>query len=873
MGEVYRAKDTKLGREVAIKLLLEEVSADPERLARFEREARVLASLNHNNIATLYGFESEGDAQFLVMEVVEGETLAERIKHGAIPVDQALPLFLQIAEGLEAAHEKGVIHRDLKPANIKASEEGAVKILDFGLAKAMTPEEPASDDPDRSQSPTLTLAATQRGEILGTAAYMSPEQATGKAVDARTDVWAFGVCLFETLVGRRAFEAEDAPNTLAAVLRDDVDWERLPKSTPPTLVRLLRRCLERDRRRRLQHIGDVRIEIEDAIASPEDEETRNAVMAEKRSPVPLILAALAAGAVIAGFAVWTLRPAPPPPERHVVRSVLSAAPSAPVRVLPHGRDLAVTPDGQVVVYQSGGSLYVRRVDRLVGSELRGTEDATTPFLSPDGAWVGFESGGTLKKVSILGGPTVTLADIPRGILAGASWGADDSIILGSISEGLYRVSGGGGEPELLVAPDPERGEIAYRFPDVLPGGEAVLFTVFKSASVEQTQIVAHSLATGERKVLVSGGAGARYVPTGHLVYGLNGALLAVAFDAQSLEVRGNPVPVLEGVSTKATPVMNFDVSQDGSLVYVTGGAGRGAQANLVWVGREGGEEVLSAPIRSYLYPRISPDGQRVAVSVPDEDGEEDVWIWDLGRETLDRFTRAPGRDLTAVWTPDSREVVFSSNHGGTFDLYRRAADGTGAVRPLTNSPDSLFPSSISPDGKLLVYRVGAVSRLDLGVLSLEGEGAPQLLLATDINERSGEISPDGRFLAYQSDESGKDEIYVRPFPEVDGGRFPISVGGGSEPLWSPDGNEIFYRAGDRLMAAPVQTEPAFEAGKPLELFTGSYAVGLHRMYDIHPDGNRFLMIKPVETTEEGPGNQVVLVQNWFEELKRLVPND
>ena len=508
---MYRAKDTKLGREVAVKLLLDEVSTDPERLARFEREARVLASLNHKNIASLHAFEREGDIGFLVMELVEGETLADRIARGSIPVDEALPLFVQIAEGLEAAHEKGVIHRDLKPANIKVSEEGNVKILDFGLAKAMAVEAGSSEDGGLSESPTLTLAATQRGQILGTAAYMAPEQARGKTVDKRADVWAFGVCLFEALSGKRVFEGEDASITLASVLKSDPDWERLPGDTPKKLQELLRRCLSKDPRQRLHDIGDARLEIEEAIAAPEDEETPSAIAKEKRSPVPLTLAGFAAVAAITGISVWMLKPAPLPPERPVVRSVLSAAPSAPVRVLPRGRDLAVTPDGRVVVYQSEGSLYVRPVDRLVGSQLAGTEGALAPFLSPDGAWVGFESGGALKKVSILGGPTVTLSDLTEGGLSGASWGADDTIILGSRSEALYRVSGGGGEPELLVAPDPERGETAYRFPEVLPGGEVVLFTLFTGANVEQAQIVAHSLATGERKVLVSGGAG----PTHH----------------------------------------------------------------------------------------------------------------------------------------------------------------------------------------------------------------------------------------------------------------------------------------------------------------------------------------------------------------------
>ena len=869
MGEVYRAKDTKLGREVAIKLLLEEVASDPERLARFDREARVLASLNHSNIATLYGFETEGDTSFLVMELVEGETLADRIRRGAIPVDEALPLFLQIAEGLEAAHEKGVIHRDLKPANIKVTEDGQVKILDFGLAKAMAVDTGESDAASISMSPTLTLAATQRGEILGTAGYMSPEQARGQAVDRRADIWAFGVCLYEALTGRRMFEGETAADTLAKVLEREVDWNALVDSTPRSVRRLLQRCLAKRAENRLQHIGDARLELREALAAPEGDEPRpGGVVTEKRSPAPLVLAALAVGVVVAGIAVWTLKPAPAPLQRPVVRSVLSAAPSGPVRFTTLGRDLAITPDGRVVVYQSEGSLYVRRVDRLVGSQLAGTEGATTPFVSPDGAWVGFVDGSTLKKVSILGGPPVTLSDLPS-LPTGASWGADDTIILGFLDEGLYRVSGGGGELELLVALDRERGETAYRFPELLPGGEAVLFTVFTSANAEQAKIVAVFLATGERQDLVSGGTGARYVPTGHLVYGLSGTLRAVAFDVESLEVRGTPVPVLQGVGTKALGAVNFGFSQEGSLVYVTAGAGGGTQATLVWVQRDGAEENLSVPLQFYAYPRISPDGQRVAVSSGDD---MDVMIWDLGRETLDRLTRDPGLETYSIWTPDSREVVFGSGRGGTFDLYQMAADGTGEVKQLTETTESLYPSSISPDGKLLVYRVGATA-FDLGLLSLEGEGAPEPLLDSEFGERNGEISPDGRWLAYQSDESGEDRIYVKPFPDVDRGRHLISAGGGSEPLWSPDGTELFYRSGDRLMAVPVRTEPAFEAGSPEVLFTGSYAFQIGRDYDISPDGQRFLMIKLAETTEGRERSHVVLVQNWFEELKRLVPVD
>ncbi len=597
MGEVYRARDEKLGREVAIKLLRQEVSNDPERLARFTREARVLASLNHPNIATLHGFETAQDTPFLVMELVEGETLAERIKRGAIPVEEALALFLQIADGLEAAHDKGVIHRDLKPANIKVTDEGAAKILDFGLAKAMTAES-TMGDPNSSESPTLTAAATKPGQILGTTAYMSPEQAKGGAVDKRADVWAFGACLYEALTGERAFQGDSAQDVLGSVLKLDPAWDALPSATPTPLRRLLRRCLEKNPNDRLRDIGDARLELCEAFATPASDEPTTREVSKERRSLSLARASVVTGAVtaaiavIAGLAFWTSRPDPIPPERLVVRSVLSAAPSASVTVSPFGRDLAVGPDGRVVVYQSEGSLYARPTDSLVGSQLAGTEGASTPFFSPDGAWVGFAAGGSLKKVSLLGGPTVRLADLAGGILTGASWGADDTIILG-FSDGLYRVSAEGGRPELLLAPDPERREI-YRSPELLPGGQTVLFTLRPSTSPEQEQIMALSLSTRKQKVLLYGGGTARYVPTGHLVYGLNGALLAVAFDAESLEVRGNPVSVLEGVSSKAAGrTVSFDFSQNGSLAYVTSGGW--SRATLALVGRDGQEEVLSTP--------------------------------------------------------------------------------------------------------------------------------------------------------------------------------------------------------------------------------------------------------------------------------------
>ena len=865
MGEVYRAKDSKLGRDVAIKVLPDEFAENEERLARFKREAKVLASLNHPGIAAIHGLEESEGTHYLVLELVPGETLAERIARGPIPLEEAIEIASQIAEALEEAHEQGIVHRDLKPANIKQTEDGKIKVLDFGLAKVFQ-EDGAESDAATSMSPTLTRDATRVGVILGTASYMSPEQAKGKRVDKRTDIFAFGAVLYEMLTGKKTFPGEDVSEVLASVIKLEPDWKALPTGVSSRLLELLRRCLEKDSKRRVRDIGDVRLAMEGAF---ETAPTPQGVVSPSVGwqPAKAVATALALS-VIAGVAVWNVMRSEPPP---IARFSLTLPPGVSLTGI--GRHVvALSPDGTRLVYTANDQLYLRAMDQTVATPIRGTEGARSPFFSPDGDWVGFYSDGKLKKVAIRGGAPVSLCDAPVSPF-GARWGADGAIVFGQIAAGIMQVSADGGTPEVLI-PLEER-ELGHG-PQILPGEKAVLFTLGDGTNWYNAQIVVHSLETGERKVLIEGGRDARYLPTGHLVYVLDGTLLAVPFDVDELEVTGGPIPMAEGFMTAVgvdAGAAQFSVSDSGALVYVTGSDP--GKRTLVWVNRDGREEALAAEPHAYTYPRISPDGGRVALDVRDE--EQDIWIWDFAHETLTRLTFAPGRDQYPVWTPDGRQVAFSSERDGTSNLYWKAADGTGAVERLYESENAQVPYAFTPDGRQLVLRKASadVSKgFDLEVLSLKGSTEP--LLATEFNERNAEISPDGRWLAYESNASGQFEIYVRPFPNVEDGQWLISSGRGARPLWSPDGRELFYLApGARLMAVPVetvQTEASFAHGKPEEVFRGYYVPGgisIGRSYDIAPDGERFLMIK-----ESGnDSTEFILVQNWFEELKRLVPTD
>ena len=865
MGEVYRAHDTTLDRDVAIKVLPDAFANDPERLARFEREAKVLASLNHPNIAAIYGLEKSEDTRALILELVEGPTLQDRIAQGPIPLDEALPIARQIAEALEAAHEQGIIHRDLKPANVKVKDDGTVKVLDFGLAKALQAE---LSDLDAANSPTMTMtaAATKMGVIMGTAAYMAPEQAAGKPADRRADIWAFGVVLWEMLTGRQLFTGESVSHVLASVLKTDPDWTALPTETPTSILRMIKRCLAKDRRERRQHIGDVRLDIKEAgdgAAVGETHDVSAPALAFWQRPLALVAGALLIAA-ISSLAVWSFsRPAPKGVTKFIITT--SGNPVAPGIV---GASMAISSDGASIVYQgglTGRELYVRELAELEARLLEGAREAVGPFVSPDGNWVGFTDllDGRLKKIPMEGGPVVTLGRA-RGNL-GASWGQDGMIVFSESGPGgLLEVSEDGGEPQALTSLADD--EVGHAWPEVLAGGRLVLFNVTRGSDLEGASIEVLDRDTGTRTLLVEGGGYPRYSPTGHIVYAKSGTLWAVPFDAERVTVTGSPVLVMDGVSTTRAGGASFAVASDGSLVYVSGvdGGVIGDRRSLVWVDREGGEESVGAEPRAYQTLSLSPDGTRVAVGIRDQ--ESDVWIWDFARETLTRLTFESGTEYDPVWTPDGERVAFSGRNAVSW----KAADGTGAAEMLRDISSGVRLHTFLPDGTaLLISDSGPESGRDLGLLSIDG--VVERLLTTSFQEPSAALSPDGRWLSVQSNASGEFEIYVHPFPDINGGQWQISTDGGVLPLWGPGGRELFYRNGQAVLAVSVQTEPSFVSGNPEVLFEGPYRLGFgSHTYDVSPDGQRFLMIKAAEPGGDGQRPELVLVQNWSAELERLV---
>ena len=883
MGEVYRATDTKLNRDVALKILPEQFASDTQRMARFQREAEVLASLDHPNIGQIYGIENAGETKALVLQLIEGPTLAERITQGPIPVEEALKITLQMAEGSEAAHEKGVIHRDLKPANVKITPEGQVKILDFGLAKALEVE---VADSSLSQSPTLTNAATQAGVILGTAAYMSPEQARGKPTDRRADIWAIGVVLFEMLSGKRAFEGEDVSQTLAAVIMIEPDWSLLPSETPGPILRLLQRCLDREPHDRLQAIGEFRIAVSRYLTNPVDplaQPVATAVQAQPRPILPRVLAAVVLSALIAAVVVWNLEPEPP---RGLSRFVISASPSAPVSVIEPRSGLAISPNGRQIAYlgpaEGGFGLYLRAVDRLEGTLIASRLDS--PFFSPDGGWIGFRKSDLVwKKASILGGPEVTICDQCQtfGAARGVSWGPDNNIILAGVdpTTGLVQVPASGGEPEVLTTP--ESGQDHF-WPEILPDGRAVLFTVY-NGSVAESQIAVLNLETQEQRVLIQGGSNPRYASTGHIVYGVDGTLRAVAFDAERLAVSGEPVPVLEGVVTNASGVAQYGISRDGSLVYISGSSAADIRS-LAFQGN-GTVQLLNVPSKQYLSPRLSPDGQKVAVQTVEDEGNV-IWLYDVsGDSAIRRLTfLGEGDNYRPIWTPDSQRVTFSSDREGTMSIYWMPADGSGVAERLSSAEDgtSHWPGSWSPDGQTLAYMIERERQTDwdIWLLSREDQESRSLYDEPGRVYLGPEFSPDGRWLTYASGEApAASELYLEPFPPT-GARWRLSPGGGIFPVWSRNGNEIVFRpttneSRGTLKSVAVVTEPevnwANEQTLPVRDFI---VVSYYRDYDTSQDG-QILTVVPAQQEEDGEKEpqQVVMVLNWFEELKRLVPTN
>jgi serine/threonine-protein kinase len=887
MGEVYRARDSRLGRDVAIKVLPADVAADHDRLARFEREAQVLASLNHPNIAQIHGVDDSSGAPALVMELVEGPTLADRIAKGPIPLDEALPIAKQIAEALEAAHEQGIIHRDLKPANIKVRPDGTVKVLDFGLAKAFDPV--ASAVGNLTMSPTLSIHATHAGIILGTAAYMAPEQARGKVVDKRADIWAFGCVVFEMLSGRRAFDGDDISTTLAAVLKTDLDWSALSSDVPPNLRRLLRSCLNKNPLDRLRDIGDARIGINHVLARAVEESAPSETV--RRTPwwrraMPAVIGAASVG-FVAGVA-WTLKPQPPV---SVVRFPI-VIPEDQQPALVNPPQIAFAPDGTRVAYVTRGRLFVRALNemdaRLVTDATQGA--ATGPFFSPDGQWIGFYSMAerALKRVAVVGGAPVTICKVEGGLF-GPTW-EGDRIVFFQLGKGIMQVPANGGDPEVLIATQASE---VMDTPQLLDGGTAVLFTVpvgQGSNRWDVAQVVVQSVGSHERKVVWRGGSAARYLPSGHLVYVVGNVLLAVPFDLKRREVRGAPVSVVEGVLRPVSPlglVPTFAVSRNGSLIYVPGGVSTTAPSTLALVSRDGSVHPLSLPPQPYHHPRISPDGHNLVFET--DDGKEAViWIYGLSGDGPPRQLTFGGRNRSPIWTPDGRRVTFASDRDGTISLFWQAADGSGTAERLLKGEATTpwRPEAWTPDGKTLAF-VHDSGVGDIWTLTPGGESKPKKLVESPANVRYTEFSPDGRWFAYSSTETGSGalsfDIFVQPFPPT-GAKYRLTTTGARNALWSPDGKELFYAnyrpdlsiTAGHLSAVQVRTQPTFSFGKPapLPIGEGVQFGGTGRQYDITPDGKQFIVLQDASTpggTKKPPPTQINVVLNWSEELKARVP--
>jgi len=872
MGKVWRAHHTALKRDDALKVLPDAFASDPDRLARFRREAQVLASLNHPNIAHVHGLEQSDGVQALVMELVEGPTLADRIAQGPIPVDEAIPIARQIAEALEAAHEQGIIHRDLKPANIKLRLDGTVKVLDFGLAKALEPMPAAGVD--ATASPTITSPAmmTGVGMLLGTAAYMSPEQARGKPVDKRSDIWAFGCVFYEMLTGRRAFDGHDVVDTLGAVARLDPDWKALPTDVPAAVRTLLHTCLTKDRgKRRIDataalFVFDNTTSLAQASLSSDASETSASWRTVARSA-----AAAVVGAALTGSAVWWMtRPAPPA----VVRTQIITASGAALDANPNDRNLAITPDGSRVIYRGNNQLLVRALNQLEPTALVGLGKVPRgPFVSPDGAWVGFFDGNSMKKVAITGGPAVTITSIDAPGPRGATWGPDNTIVFatGAPATGLMRVSAAGGDPAVLTKPDRDGDHL---WPEFLPGGEAVLFTIVPATGAEDAQVAVFDLRTGTSKVLLRGGSAAHYVFTGHLVYGVADTLRAAPFDLERLEVTGPAAPVAEGVLTMNVGTVDFAVAANGSLAYVSG-AGAAGQRTVVSVDRDGRSSPLPGiPLNAYRDVRVSPDGSRLALAA-----RNDVWTYDFARSTLSRLTTHAAPDYAPEWTIDGKRIAFTSLRAGYPEIFWRPADGTGGDEPLlTRSKDAIdvYATGWSPDGTQLIFSELIPSRrLRCSILqvSTAEEAEAAVLVNNEFCSGAAVVSPDGRWMAYHSTVSGQSEIYVEGYPQL-GSRQQISTAGGNLPVWSREGRALYFRSLDdqHVLSVAVQSGPTFKAGAVEVRVSLPMAApqGGSRPYDVGPDG-RLFVVRNAETAGGTETPSIVLVQNWTAELKRLVP--
>lgn len=863
MGEVFRARDTKLNRDVALKVLPDSFAGDPDRLARFTREAQSLAALNHPNIAHIHGFEESSGVRAIVMELVEGDDLSHRIALGAIPLDEALPIAKQIAEALEAAHEQGIIHRDLKPANIKLRPDGTVKVLDFGLAKAIDQGSGIGDPGSAANSPTITSPAmTRAGIILGTAAFMSPEQAKGRIVDKRADIWAFGVVLYEMVTGRRAFEGEDTSSILAAIIKSEPRWDDVPTS----VRRLLESCVEKDPRKRLRDIGDAWKLLGEPAAPAR---TRTGVLGWAAAALLAVLAAVALWAPWRSTAVSTVQPL-----LRLEASLGNDVSLAPLNA-PAVSTVAISPDGTRLAYVgsiSGGpqKLLTRRLDQPSVTELVGTEGARNPFFSSDGQWVAFATDRTYK-IPIDGGSRVQLNE--GSLMLGGHWGDEGSIVIGTggtTGNGLLRLpsTGGAGTPILQLA----KGEMFHTNPQILPGGKAVLLLAVGAPGQDNYTVEVVSIGDRARKILARGVGSPRYLPSGHLVYTKKATMFAVPFDFDRLEVRGTAVPVLDDIAYDPISFgAQYDVSRTGTLVYRLD---TGSSATLQWLDTTGKQEALPARAGAYMgTPRVSPDGKRIAIAIQDG-SNQDIWVYEPERDAMIRLTSGGGMFTNPVWTRDGRHVVYGLVGGG---LRWSRADGAGQPQILHAGVIEI-PTAISRDGTRLVYFVPD-SNPQVWSVPIEADGAglragkPMQFLTSKDNHTGGTLSPDGRWLAYVSNESGREEVYVRPFTASGAAgseQSQISNSGGWSVAWSPNGRELLYRSGDQIMTVGYTVSgDSLVTERPRVWASNVRAV---EGFDLSPDGKRAAMFVPLATKGGSQQeNKVMFVLNFFDELRRRVP--
>ena len=880
MGEVYRARDPRLARDVAIKVLPEEFFEGEERRQRFEREARLLAALNHPGIAAVYSFEEISGRHLLVMELVEGEGLDEKVASGPLPLEESLSCARQIAEALEAAHEKGIVHRDLKPANVMVTPDGRVKLLDFGLAKIFEGDAGPGSAPSATRSPTLTARGTAAGMILGTAAYMSPEQARGKPVDKRTDVWAFGAVLYEMLTGKRAFEGETVSDTLAAVLMKEPDWAALPEQTPAGVRRVLRKCLQRDSKVRLRDIGDARLDLEEATAStntgqlpfeenaavPNPTAGRSASVVRERGSktfFSLFLPWAIAAAFAAAAGALALRARAPQP--------VAVAPAAFGVALPPGyilpRDeaptLDVSTDGRTIVFvaesSTGRRLFRRALGKVEAVPIEGTDRAFHPFLSPDGRWVGFFSDGKVRKVPIEGGASVALASVTA--IRGATWRADGWIVFTTgYASGLYRVRDDGGSPEPLTTLDAAHEERTHRWPTAMLGTDWVLFTVANTKSVsdyEGARIEAVNVRTKQRRTILEGARYVRFAPPDRLLVLRRAALVAYRLDPVRLTTGSETVTVLDDVGGEASSGAGFFAAgARGVLAYVPGAALQ-EEKLLVSVDVQGRETPLPLEPRSYFQPRVSPDGRRLAFAIGSGQAEnDDVWTYDLREKRMSRFTFQPGSAIPA-WSPDGQWIAFARGRGAT-GLYRKRADSSSAEERLSGEDGPNFPEGFTPDGKLLTATKSASALVALGVPV--GGGKLTSLVETKSDAWGALVSPNGRYLAYVSTETGSEEVFVQTYPEGRG-KWQVSLGGGRFPLWSRDGKRLVYAKDEAIMAVEVDDRGGFHSSAPRTLLRGPYELRTEpiRNFDIGPDG-RFVFVR--RRTDVAPLRQLEVIVGW-----------